>query len=93
MEILKSLVGYKIKVFVEGDYDEQGNYEESWFTGKLKKVDDSGVLILQEGYEGKQLNYIRHGQYLHIILDQKDQKSHGVFSAFRKEHDGLFDEE
>lgn len=93
MDILKSLVGYKVKVFVEGEYDEQGNYEDSWFTGKLKKVDTSGVLILQDGYEGKQLNYIRHDQYLHIIIDEKAQKSQGVFSAFRKERDGLFDEE
>lgn len=83
MDILESLVGYNVKVQVR-----QG--EDSYLvSGKLKEVDSNGILLLQNG---DKLSYFKHFDYTRIDIVKAEQKSQGVFSAFRIEYDGLFDE-
>lgn len=86
MEILKSLIGYNVTVMLTN--------EDRWHTGKLKKVDSKGILILisDEPLNGPTLVYVQHSDYNQINIVKSSQNSQGVFSAFRKEHDDLFDE-
>jgi hypothetical protein len=88
MEILKSLVGKKVRVTNDADAE-----NEFWYDGTLKKVDSKGILLyMGEGDRGKKVNYIKHENYDLIVINEKDQNSEGIFSAFRREQDSFFDE-
>jgi hypothetical protein len=87
MDIIKSLVGYNVTVILKGP-------EEGMHIGKLKKVDTKGILVLiDEPLHGPTLVYVPHDEYGQINVRKSSQHSQGVFSAFRKEQNGLFDEE